>query len=142
MDNLRKKIEHALSAIYGHPGTESLAADFVMQVLREQEPIAKIHDDGYWTHAPGKDPLDQYSGKSQMEVFASPMPASVPEELADAIRENVRCFRHAETGLVRYALPSPQCDDPKWRDAMIIQNLSNETIDWVLAAAPKPGEGK
>lgn len=118
MDDLREKIEHALKAVYGHPRTASLAADFVMQVLREQEPIAKIHYDGYWTHAPGKDPLDQYSGKSQMEVFAGPMPASVPEEWREAVQEFVD---RVDRGEIR-------------------SKYTYAKFQALLAAAQKPGE--
>lgn len=36
------------------------------------EPIAMLHDDGYWTHPPGRDPFDRFSGKVRMEVYAAP----------------------------------------------------------------------
>jgi hypothetical protein len=60
---------------------------------------------------------------------------SVPAELVQAIRENVRAFHHTETGAVRYALTGSECDDDCWREVIIIPNISNETIDAVLVGA-------
>ena len=37
------------------------------------EPVATLHDDGYWTHKPSRDPLDQFSGKSRLDVYAAPV---------------------------------------------------------------------
>ena len=43
------------------------------------KPVARIHDDGHWTHKPGKDPLGRFNGKAYLDVYATPpAPAQVP----------------------------------------------------------------
>lgn len=38
----------------------------------KEDPIATIHDDGYWTHPKGRDPLDQFSGKTKLDLYLHP----------------------------------------------------------------------
>lgn len=53
------------------------------------EPVAMLHDDGYWTHPPGRDPLDRFSGKVRMEVYAAPQPRETltEEQIMDLLSE-------------------------------------------------------
>jgi len=48
--------------------------------LENAEPVATIHDDGYWTHPAGKDPLDRFSGRRRMDVYAAPPAPAIPAD--------------------------------------------------------------
>ena len=113
---------------------EHLAGNAELDALKAQEPIAWIKHSfgavsyGYYPNA--RDLPEEV----KFDLYTHPVP-SVPEELINAIRKNVRLFRYGETKLFTHVLIDGQCDDPMWKDVMIIPNISNETIDRVLASA-------
>lgn len=63
-----------------------------------------------------------------------PVNASQAEQLvriSEALRDNVRAFRHKDTGEVRYILTNEHIES-NWEDVMIIPDISNEAIDVLL----------
>lgn len=62
-------------------------------------------------------------------------------EIQDAIKANMRAFRNRKTGGIYYALIDEQKDE-LYDDVMIIPNISNVAIDYILslASAPEVGE--
>ena len=58
------------------------------------------------------------------------------EQMQDALRQNVRAFRHSESGKIKYLLT--ELDDASdYEDVMIIPNLSNKIINKMLAVKPR-----
>ena len=58
--------------------------------IEAQEPVAKIHTDGYWTARRGHDPLSD--GKAFLSVYANPAPA---QAVPDASRAEAAGHEHA-----------------------------------------------
>ena len=59
----------------------------VLAAQPKDEPIATIHDDGYWTHKPGRDPLDRFSGRARLDVYEHPAPQPKPQPDAVALTD-------------------------------------------------------
>lgn len=80
----------------------------------EAEPVATIHDDGYWTHKPGHDPFDRLTGcgKARLDVYIAPTPAApVNERLREALLRAQAFIRNGiELGFIR--MPDKDCPDP------------------------------
>ena len=53
-------------------------------------------------------------------------------ELVEAIKKNVRAFRHKESGDIEYVLL--KADLSEWEDVMIIPNISDAAIDAAIKA--------
>lgn len=57
---------------------------------RAAEPVATIHNDGYWTHEPGKDPFDRFgpnAKSTRIQVYTAPARTAVTDLLsADDMR--------------------------------------------------------
>lgn len=61
-------------------------------------------------------------------------------QLQDALKNNVRAFRHRQSGEVRYVISGPEGRDEldDYESVMIIPDLDNEAIDAILAINPPP----
>lgn len=65
--------------------------------IEAQEPVAKIHSDGYWTTRRGHDPLS--GGKAFLSVYARPVPArAVPDGAIPTVVDALE-FRRDQYGL-------------------------------------------
>ncbi len=56
----------------------------------------------------------------------------LPYELFNALKQNVRAFRHKQTGNIKYLLTGKD-KESLWEDVMIIPNLTNKVIDNTLS---------
>lgn len=83
MDDLRAKIANAISGWYAG-GDEPTWGDYqiaevVMQVLREQEPVAWVHSSILEKPTLGMMCSPMQLGSGQVPLFKAPMPPSVPK---------------------------------------------------------------
>ena len=64
--------------------------------------------------------------------------AQAISQLQEAIKNNVRAFRHRQSGEIRYVSSGPEGRDEldDYESVMIIPDLDNETIDAILAINP------
>jgi D-tyrosyl-tRNA(Tyr) deacylase len=73
-ENAGIKYRNILAAAKDQATIAKQEAELARHRAAFKRPIATLHNDGYWTHAPGYDPLDQFSGKVRLDVFAAPQP--------------------------------------------------------------------
>lgn len=58
----------------------AMALDALREELARQEPVAKVHSDGYWTTAAdGRAFSDRVQREATVNVYAAPQPAQVPD---------------------------------------------------------------
>jgi hypothetical protein len=83
---------------------EELAAyEVTVGNLREQaQPVATLHDDGYWTWKQGRPPYESHYAGWRMDVYAAPQaqPAPEPERPAGVVIFPNDQFREAFRGLI------------------------------------------
>lgn len=68
--------------------------------------------------------------------------SDVMDQLREAIRANVRAFRHRQSGEIRYILSGQDGSNEfdMYESVMIIPDLDNQTVDAVLALNPQPNK--
>lgn len=62
------------------------------------------------------------------------------DQLREAMRANVRAFRHRQSGEIRYILSGQDGSNEfeMYESVMIIPDLDNQTVDAILALYPLP----
>ncbi len=69
---------------FAHAIAAKLHASTTPAPVAQGEPVATLHADGHWTHPPGRDPLDQFSGKVKLDVYAAaPAPVALVHKHGD-----------------------------------------------------------
>lgn len=86
---------HVLRELHAHPAPAEPTAACVEAMREMSEPVATLHDDGHWTHPRGRDPLDQFSGRRSLDVYAAP--PALPDGAVEAMRMAANALRVAVT---------------------------------------------
>lgn len=79
---------------------------------------------------------------NQEQQRVVPSDSEATDQLREAIRANVRAFRHRQSGEIRYILSGQDGSNEfeMYESVMIIPDLDNQTIDAVLALNPQPNK--